>query len=112
METTTAHTIPMKETKATADVLASGKSCVVMGIGNSMTPILKSGQCVVVDPITETTVISKNDIVFCKARGHYYIHLVHGVRNNGQYLIGNNHGKFNGWITKNNIFGKVSKILP
>lgn len=112
METTIARTRPMRETKAAADVLASGKPCVIMGIGNSMTPILRSGQCVLAEPITDKTTIGKRDIVFCKVRGNYYVHLVHGTRTNGQFLIGNNHGRMNGWIPRRNIFGKISEILP
>lgn len=61
-----------------------------------MTPLIKSGQEHVLSPINLSDV---GDIVFCK--GRYYTHLVKakGV------LIGNNHGKINGW-TKS-VFGKV-----
>jgi hypothetical protein len=31
-------------------------------------------------------------------------HLVKAIKNN-RFLIGNNHGKINGWISINNIFG-------
>ena len=99
-----------KENKITADHLSAGEICEVVGYGNSMTPILKSGQAVICVPITNETKISRGDIVFCKVRGHYYLHLVHAV-NNGSYLIGNNHGHMNGRISRRNIFGVVTKIL-
>lgn len=59
-----------------------------------MTPLIKSDQEHVLSPINLSDV---GDIVFCKAKGD------RGV------LIGNNHGKINGW-TKS-VFGKVTKIL-
>lgn len=69
-----------------------------------MTPLIKSGQEHVLSPINLSDV-EVGDIVFCKVKGRYYTHLVKakGV------LIGNNHGKINGW-TKS-VFGKVTKIL-
>lgn len=59
-----------------------------------MTPLIKSGQEHVLSPINLSDV-EVGDIV--KAKGD------RGV------LIGNNHGKINGW-TKS-VFGKVTKIL-
>jgi hypothetical protein len=61
-----------------------------------MTPLIKSGQEHVLGPINLSDV-EVGDIVFCKVKGD------RGV------LIGNNHGKINGW-TKS-VFGKVTKIL-
>ena len=65
-----------------------------------MTPLIKSGQEHVLSPINLSDV-EVGDIVFCKVKGRYY-------RDRG-VLIGNNHGKINGW-TKS-VFGKVTKIL-
>lgn len=99
-----------KENKWTADKLREGYTCRVVGIGNSMTPILKSRQAVMCDPVTEETDLKKRDIVLCKVNGYYYLHLIWSIKGD-QYLIGNNHGHANGWITRKNIFGKVTEIL-
>jgi len=99
------------ENKISAEHLKNGEICRLVGIGNSMTPILKSRQPVLVEPITNETELSKKDIVFCKVKGHYYLHLIHGIKSNDTYLIGNNHGHMNGWISRSNIFGKVIEIL-
>lgn len=81
----------------------------VTGVGNSMTPILKSKQAVIVSSFkSDIDDIKKGDIVFCKVNGYFYLHLVHGVKGK-QYLIGNNHGRKNGWTDK--IYGKVVEIL-
>ena len=99
-----------KENKITADHLRAGETCKVTGYGNSMVPILKSGQSVICIPVKEETALNKRDIVLCKVNGHFYLHLIHAIRNDKTYLIGNNHGHMNGWVNKNNIFGVVAEI--
>lgn len=100
-----------RENAESAAKLKQGLVGCLVGIGQSMTPILKSGQAVICEPIKDDTKLEKKDIVFCKVRGHYYLHLIHGIRNEKEYLIGNNHGHMNGWISRNQIFGKVVEIL-
>lgn len=63
--------------------------------GNSMMPKIKSGQLITVKPCVIND-LKKNDIVFCKVKGKYYIHLVTAVKEN-QVQISNNHGHINGW---------------
>lgn len=63
-----------------------------------MTPLIKSSQEHVLSPINLSDV-EVGDIVFCKVKG----------KGDRGVLIGNNHGKINGW-TKS-VFGKVAKIL-
>ena len=99
------------ENRISAEHLQAGEVCKITGIGNSMTPILKSRQPVICIPVTEETILNKRDIVLCKVKGHYYLHLIHAIKNDSQYLIGNNHGRMNGWISKHQIYGKVAEIL-
>ena len=58
-----------RENKISADKLQAGETITIIGLGQSMTPILKSGQPVIVAPVTAETNLSKNDIVFCKVAG-------------------------------------------
>jgi hypothetical protein len=98
------------ENSITAEHLKNGEICKVTGIGNSMTPILKSRQAVICSPVTDDTILEKRDIVLCYVRGHYYLHLIKAIKNDS-YLIGNNHGRINGWTPRKNVFGKVIEIL-
>lgn len=100
-----------KENAITAEHLRNGEECIVVGFGQSMTPILKSGQPVRVTPIKEDTVLNKNDIVFVKVSGHFYLHKISAIKNGNSYQISNNHGHVNGWVSKNQIYGKVVEIL-
>ena len=45
-----------KENAITAEHLKNGETCKVIGYGQSMTPILKSGQPVIVEPVNEEPV--------------------------------------------------------
>lgn len=105
------YTYEGRENAVTAKHLQNGEICKVTGFGQSMTPILKSGQPVICEPVTEKTKLKKNDIVLCKVNGHYYLHKISAVKNEVRYQISNNHGHVNGTITRNNIYGRVVAIL-
>ena len=92
------------ENAESAKQLRAGLTGKLIGIGNSMTPYLKSRQAVICIPVTEETVLSK-------VNGHFYLHFIHAIKNNSQFLIGNAHGHMNGWVNKSNIFGKVVEKL-
>jgi phage repressor protein C with HTH and peptisase S24 domain len=79
--------------------------------GNSMEPRIKSGQLVTVDPLM-TRDFKVGDIVLCTVDGKQYVHLVKqiaeapsGMR---RTLIGNNHGKINGWAS--DVYGVVINV--
>lgn len=100
-----------KENCESAEKLKQGLVGKIQGFGQSMVPILKSGQCVICEPIKEETKLNKKDIVLCKVKGRYYLHLIWAIKNNKEYLIGNNHGHSNGWVGRSQIFGKVVEKL-
>ena len=95
-----------KENKATADHLRQGKTCVVVGYGNSMTPLLESGEAVIMEPVDEETKLKKGDVVLVKVKGHYYCHLISAIRRKS-FQISNNHKHVNGWVSRKNIFGRM-----
>jgi hypothetical protein len=88
--------------------LQAGETFITHEPGNSMTPILKSNQDVMLKPATWETV-EVGDIVYAKCKGYFYTHLVKAKHPTKGVLIGNNHGHDNGW-TKN-VYGKVIQIL-
>lgn len=70
---------------------------------------IESGQLCTVQPVTDDLVISKDDIVLCKVAGKQFLHLVKAIQG-GRYQIANNKGHINGWIGRNQIFGKLVRI--
>lgn len=69
---------------------------------------IESGQLVTLDPNLEPKV---GDAALVRVRGNTYIHLVKAIQGTGKnkrYLIGNNHGRINGWTTT--VYGVVVKV--
>jgi SOS-response transcriptional repressor LexA len=88
--------------------LKQGETVQIRPKGHSMVGKVNSGDLVTIEPISNHTV-QKGDIVLCKVKGNQYLHLIVAMQNN-RYLIGNNHGRINGWIGSNNLYGKAVKI--
>ncbi len=89
--------------------LKAGETVQFRPRGNSMTPRIESGQLCTVSPLGEDDEINAGDIVLCKVNGNQYLHLVKAVQ--GKRLqIGNNHGRINGWTSRQQVFGKLTSV--
>jgi hypothetical protein len=88
--------------------LLAGETFITAERGNSMAPILKSGQRHRLAPATWQDV-EVGDIVYCKVHGTFYTHLIKAKNNDYGCQIGNNRGGINGWTKQ--IYGKVIEIL-
>jgi hypothetical protein len=76
--------------------------------GHSMRGRIDSGQLCTVEPVDPNS-LKPADIVLCKVNGRQYLHLVKAVQG-PRFLIGNNRGKTNGWISGSCIYGKCTKV--
>lgn len=85
--------------------LKNGEAVSFRPRGNSMSPIIQSGDLVTVAPVNVDT-LKVGDVVLCKVRGSQYLHLIKGIRGK-QFQIGNNRGHINGWITGSSIYGRL-----
>jgi hypothetical protein len=98
--------------------LLRGETVSFRPVGGSMRPLIESGQLVTVEPLgvsLQHHELKPGDIVLCRIVTWEYVHLVKEVRyveGKWRFLIGNNHGKVNGWATQSNVFGRVVKIEP
>ena len=88
--------------------LKKGETFITSEKGNSMFPIIKSGQDHKLVP-AKLDEVEVDDIVFCKVKGHFYTHLVKAKNEARGCLIGNNRGGINGWTKQ--IYGKVIEVL-
>ena len=84
--------------------LARGETVTLRPRGHSMEPLIASGQQVTVEPIGSRP-IEVGDVVLCRVRGQNYLHLVKAVQAD-RYLIGNNRGGINGWVSRRAIHGR------
>lgn len=66
---------------------------------------IESGQLCTVEPISESLVVCVGDVVLCQVAGAQYPHMVKAM-SGGNFLIDNNRGGTNGWISRSALFGK------
>jgi phage repressor protein C with HTH and peptisase S24 domain len=92
--------------------LQEGKTVKFTPFGNSMEPLIHSGQLVTVAPVNLIE-LKQNDIVLCSVRGTHYLHIVKHIEvinNKLYYVIGNNKGNVNGVVTGDDIFGILTCV--
>lgn len=77
--------------------------------GDSMSGRIESGQLCTVAPVYVER-LQVNDVVLCRVRGADYLHLIK-ARRIGQFLIGNNRGGINGWISAGAIYGRLVGVI-
>lgn len=78
--------------------------------GHSMTPRIESGQLCTVAPV-DVSSLAVGDVVLCRVHGCEYLHIVKAIEGS-RFQIGNNHGRINGWVSSDAIFGKLEKVEP
>ena len=83
--------------------LLAGEAVTIRPRGHSMRGKAEDGDLVHVEPLGDRT-LAAGDIVLCKVWGKQYLHLVKAVKGS-QYLIGNNRGGVNGWVSRAAIYG-------
>lgn len=87
--------------------LADGQLATFRPRGRSMEPIIRDNQLVTVRPLREGEP-KVGDVVLVTVRDFTYFHLVVKIQDN-TYLIGNNHGRRNGWVERAAIHGRYSE---
>jgi hypothetical protein len=89
------------------DELRKGNTVEFCPRGNSMTPKIRDAQEVTIIPVELLErPLKVGDIVLCTVHGNQYLHLIKAIQDN-RFLIGNNHGRINGWTS--NIHGVYIK---
>lgn len=78
--------------------------------GHSMVGKISSGDLCTVAPPGDAA-IGVGDVVLCRVKGNQYLHLVKAIQGE-RYQIGNNRGGINGWVTRRQIFGRLTAVAP
>lgn len=74
--------------------------------GNSMTPLINSGQEVTVCRLKPGEPVDVGDIVLARVNGKVYLHKVTAIDRH-RVQISNNHGHINGWTSRAKVFGRM-----
>ena len=88
--------------------LQRGETITTSEKGNSMVPLIKSGQEHILEPATWETV-EVGDIAYCKVKGNWYTHIVTAKNENRGCQISNNSGYVNGWTKA--VYGVVTEVI-
>jgi len=88
--------------------LQRGETVQIRPHGNSMRPKVLDGAHVTVAPCRPEN-LKTGDIVLVKVRRQVYLHLIKAIEGE-RFLIGNNHGRINGWVGTHAIYGIAIKI--
>lgn len=76
----------------------------------SMRQAIKHGQTLTMSPIADPGEIQVGDKVLVKWHGGTIFHVVGEIKD-GQFLIVNSLGKVNGWVSGNDVLGRITKIV-
>jgi hypothetical protein len=88
--------------------LQRGDTVQICPRGNSMRPKVCDRALVTVAPCPVDN-LKEGDIVLVRVRRQVYLHLIKSI-NGDQFLIGNNHGRINGWVGAKAIYGIATRI--
>lgn len=91
-------------------LLREGQTIQFRPRGNSMQGRIESGSLVTMEPLGEKPP-EVGEAVLCTVAGTHYLHLVKAVQGD-RVLIGNNHGKINGWTNMRRVYGRVVRVEP
>jgi len=95
--------------KLVLNELALGKSVQLIGKGNSMDPLIKDKEAVMIEPYTNQQ-LEKGMVVFVRINHNRF--LTHQIVDivDSNYIIGNISKKIDGPVTKDAIYGIITKI--
>lgn len=90
------------------EALRRGETIQVRPRGHSMRGKVNDGDLVTLEPCDPAT-LAAGDIVLVRVRGTDYLHLVKAV-DRERFLIGNNRGGTNGWVGRQAIYGRATRV--
>jgi SOS-response transcriptional repressor LexA len=88
--------------------LAAGNTVQIRPRGHSMTGKVNDGDLVTLEPVPFEA-LEVGDIVLVRCKGNVFLHLIKAV-DRERFLIGNNRGGINGWVGKNAVYGKATRV--
>ena len=89
---------------AAADRLRAGETVTIRPRGQSMTPRIRDGEQVTVRPFADDEDPQVGQVVLCKVKGSFYLHLVTAL-DGERVQIGNMRGRINGWTSRERVYG-------
>ena len=97
----------------------SGRSVQFRSSGNSLYPMVRSGDVTMWEPVHDHSLVEVGEVVFCavQPRSHFYGHMIHkiGKWDGATYWDMGNMKEpphINGWCLAEHIFGRLMEVSP
>jgi len=91
--------------------LQQGKTVKLRPHGNSMVPVIKSGQLVTLNPVRHPETLKVGDVVLSRVQGAVRLHKISAIDPVKERVqISNNHGRINGWTGFRKVYGILVKV--
>ena len=101
------------------DLLKSKRSVQYRSTGNSLWPMVRSGDVTMWEPVTDVSTLVVGDVVFCcvQPSGFFYGHMIHKIGTwyeTTYWDIGNmkHPPHINGWCYAEHIYGRLMEVSP
>ena len=102
------------------DMLKSGRSAQFRSSGNSLFPLVRSGDVSMWEPVSDHDILELGDVVFCQVQDgdRFYAHMIQKIeywKDGSRYwLIGNMAEPLviNGWCAAKHIYGRLMEVSP
>ncbi len=93
------------------EALAQGYAVQVRPRGHSMAGRINDGDLVTLEPCRAEE-LAVGDVVFVRVRG--FLLVLHQIldREPGRFLIGTTAGRADGWVSADEVFGRVTNVEP
>lgn len=102
----------VQDSEEVLDALKNGETIARFEYGDSMKPMLVSGEYCILEPITKQPQVG--DAVFCRVNGYLMTHMVWVVSNIADkpyYLIGGSNGSLYGWTNEVYAIAKGTNVV-
>ena len=101
------------------DMLLSGRSVQFRSSGNSLYPMVRSGDVTMWEPVRDHSLLEVGEVVFCAVQpnSRFYGHMIHKIGKWNEvthWEIGNmkEPPRINGWCLAEHIFGRLMEVSP
>jgi hypothetical protein len=93
--------------------LQAGKEVKLRPRGQSMVPVIRSGQLVTIAPLKDCRDLQVGDVVLSRVQGAVRLHKISAIdKPSGRVQISNNHGHVNGWTGYSKVYGILIRVEP
>jgi len=90
--------------------LSQNKEIALINRGGSMRGVIEDGQIVILGPVAEQDLRVGDAVMVRIRKERFIVHMIQDIADH-HYLIGNNIGGTDGWVTSDAIYAKMIRVV-